>query len=186
MFLVCHVHTQPFADPDENFAQFHSQLGILLVLFSGILLRANVGSDDPYESTMITIVIVGSQVWVFLLFVFFILADAQLQMRRCCSVVDATAQTALQELDEYMDEILCEVEEAVEAFKQSNQVPPEICSVLLEIVRSYRSGNLGQFNTPVRRYATMLVDELCAVNFRKGRKSSLSSCLQASGTQQHA
>ena len=167
-FLILHVTTNAYQEPDENMSQLCGSLSILLTLFSGILIRGQAGEDDdPYETALITFVIVGSQASVILIFIYCLasagsgesaeerlkenLAGGSLEERLKEKLAGAAEKTS-GESDEHMEELLSSVEAKVKQLSESDVVPPSVCETLLAIVDSIRNNELGEFSGEVTHH----------------------------------
>ena len=173
-FLILHVTTNAYQEPDENMSQLCGSLSILLTLFSGILIRGQAGEDDdPYETALITIVIVGSQASVFLIFIY-CLASAGSSSNQTPAerlkekLANAAAEKIVDELDEHMKELLSSVEAKVKQLSESDVIPPSVCETLLAIVDSIRNNELGEFSGEVTHHGVKNIRDVgfCAGGYR--------------------
>ena len=154
-FLILHVTTNAYKDPDENMSQLCGSLSILLTLFSGILIRGQVDEGaDPYETALITVVIIGSQASVFLIFIYCLVStgsnDTQTPAERLKEkTANAAAVAIAGQLDEHMEELLSSVELKVEQLLQDDIIPSSVCETLLAIVDACRNDELEEFTSEV-------------------------------------
>ena len=149
-FLLVHSKTLPFESTQENNSQTYGMVSILLVLFSGILLRADASEDenDVYATTLISIVLVGSQAAVLLIFAYQVThpsrrADGTKDVVKA-KLVDAAAQMALDEFERHIQEVLDTIEEAVQGLAQDGKVSKPVVDLVLEVVTAVKEGGLEE------------------------------------------
>ena len=143
-FLVLHVQTYAFDSPEENRTQLCGLTSIMLLLFSGILLRANKfttepSDDDDASQAAITFVIIFSQVAVLLMFVietYKIFTDNK--ERFASSIEDGEEAT-----DTKVEKTLKELQTTIEELCQDGSVPRELAELPQHFASAHKTGDWG-------------------------------------------
>ena len=154
-FMILHVTTNAYKEPDENISQLCGSLSILLTLFSGILIRDQVDEDaDPYETALITVIIIGSQASVFFIFVYCLVFtgsdEPQTPAERLKEkTANAAGVVIAGQIDKHMEELLNSVESSVEQLSQDGVIPSSVCETLLALVDACRNDELEEFTSEV-------------------------------------
>ena len=163
-FLVLHVHTNAFDSPEENRTQFCGLTSILLLLFSGILLRANKHStepsdDDDASKIAITVVIVFSQVAVLLMFVVETYQTLRDNKDRFASGIELGEGRSNTQAEKTLDELQSTTAE----LSQDGSVNLEVAELAHAVASAYRSGDLGGFSGEVSACALPCERSVCSI-----------------------
>ena len=146
-FLMLHVQTNAFKTPSENRAQFNGLVSILLVLFSGIVLRFNelnklYGDEGgDYDSMIISGILIASQVAVIARFLSKMLKPGKKAngMKRVqAKILDTATVAVMDRLSEDLDEILDEREAEILCMVALEQLSHETGDLALVLVTTCR------------------------------------------------
>ena len=165
------MRTNAFKTASENAAQFNGLISILLVLFSGIVLRWNElskisgGDDGDYNTIMVSGILIISQVAVMGMFLAKMVqpgkkANGKERIKQ--RIFDSLSNAAVDELFEHLEEVVDGMESAVHRMVEKEQLSHatgELAQVLLNTCRNSVTDD-GKKETIIGKLSSILAEQM--------------------------
>ena len=187
-FLMLHVQTNAFKTHSENISQFLGLISILLVLFSGIVLRynevlpADADDNDPYNQMTITVVLMSSQIGVAAIFVSKVFYPGKKKKEKDSlmkAVANAAGKAVMDNVHEQKEKVLDGVEGLLAKLVQEEKLSP----CLNDLAHEYIAGCRGKGEEKEESTAK-LSDAMMTADLEKMQDAVFSLCIKGCGNSQ--